>query len=150
MPPYATRQPHANHNMAEGSVISSSTGSSSSSKGNNKAPGTTPMVLVPAPAAKKTKHQSPQASIDEFWSKFNSKTPGRGGPTSLYPSERGHLLILRSCSYDYSAERPICKASRGECSQGDRRWGESGFILRRSSKYLQREGGQNCQGMPTS
>lgn len=35
------------------------------------------IVMAPAPA-KKVKHQSPQDAIDEFWNKFNSKTPGRG------------------------------------------------------------------------
>lgn len=35
------------------------------------------VVMAPAPP-KKIKHQSPQDAIDEFWGKFNSKTPGRG------------------------------------------------------------------------
>jgi len=35
------------------------------------------VYLPPAPTTKKKK-QSPQAAIDEFWGKFNSKTPGRG------------------------------------------------------------------------
>jgi hypothetical protein len=34
-------------------------------------------TIAPAPA-KKVKHLSPQDAIDEFWNKFNSKTPGRG------------------------------------------------------------------------
>ncbi|KAG0652956.1 hypothetical protein D0Z07_0085 [Hyphodiscus hymeniophilus] len=35
------------------------------------------IVMAPAPP-RKVKHQSPQAAIDEFWEKFDSKTPGRG------------------------------------------------------------------------
>lgn len=35
------------------------------------------VVMAPAPP-KKAKHQSPQDAIDELWSNFNSKTPGRG------------------------------------------------------------------------
>ncbi|KUJ13736.1 cysteine proteinase [Mollisia scopiformis] len=35
-----------------------------------------PMVLIPQPPAKKPKKIAPQAAIDEFWAKFNSKTPG--------------------------------------------------------------------------
>jgi hypothetical protein len=62
--------------MAEGSVVSGSYASSSSSAGNNKAGG--PMMLVPAPPPAKKKSQSPQETIDEFWAKFNSKTPGKG------------------------------------------------------------------------
>jgi len=38
---------------------------------------------------KKVKHQSPQEAIDEFWEKFDSKTPGRG--------KSCHSLISRIC-----------------------------------------------------
>jgi hypothetical protein len=62
---------------------SSSTTSSSdiSSKDDdlNKTKDAPYIVMAPAPA-KKVKHQSPQDAIDEFWGKFNSKTPGRGKP----------------------------------------------------------------------
>jgi hypothetical protein len=38
-----------------------------------------PMLLVPAPTkSKKPKHQAPQEAVDEFWAKFNTKTPGKG------------------------------------------------------------------------
>ena len=43
----------------------------------NKTKDTPYIVMAPAPP-KKVKHQSPQDAIDEFWGKFNSKTPGRG------------------------------------------------------------------------
>jgi hypothetical protein len=36
------------------------------------------IVYLPPPPAPKGKKQSPQDAIDEFWSKFDSKTPGRG------------------------------------------------------------------------
>jgi hypothetical protein len=36
------------------------------------------IIYVPPTLAKEKKHQSPQDAIDEFWEKFNSKTPGRG------------------------------------------------------------------------
>lgn len=72
--------------MAEGSVVSGSSGSSSSSDGNKRAAGDTPMMLVPAPAPTKKKSQSPQETIDEFWAKFNSKTPGKG--SSPQPSQK--------------------------------------------------------------
>ncbi|KAH8687438.1 hypothetical protein BGZ60DRAFT_363165 [Tricladium varicosporioides] len=44
------------------------------------------MILVPAPTTKKPKHQAPQDAIDEFWAKFNSKTPGRA--TSILPPNK--------------------------------------------------------------
>jgi len=76
MPQRVLRPPQGNKNMAEGSVSSGS--SSSSSEGNNKAAGDTPMMLIPAPPPTRKKSQSPQQTIDEFWAKFNSKTPGKG------------------------------------------------------------------------
>ena len=40
------------------------------------------IVMAPAPP-KKVKHQSPQDAIDEFWGKFDSKTPGRGKEVNI-------------------------------------------------------------------
>jgi hypothetical protein len=58
---------------------SSSTSSSDSSSREdlNKNKDAPYIVMAPAPP-KKVKHQSPQDAIDEFWGRFNSKTPGRG------------------------------------------------------------------------
>lgn len=57
---------------------SSSTTSSDDSRDEdlNKTKDAPYIVMAPAPP-KKVKHQSPQDAIDEFWGKFNSKTPGR-------------------------------------------------------------------------
>ncbi|KIN05743.1 hypothetical protein OIDMADRAFT_38228 [Oidiodendron maius Zn] len=41
---------------------------------------------MPAPSSKKKMHQSPQEAIDEFWAKFNSKTPGRA--SNILPKEK--------------------------------------------------------------
>ena len=61
-----------------GSSKSSDTSSDDSSRGDPKATRDAPILqLLPAPV-KKTKHQAPQDAIDEFWAKFNSKTPGKG------------------------------------------------------------------------
>ncbi|TVY57332.1 Calpain-5 [Lachnellula cervina] len=70
--------------MAAGSIASS--GSLSSSRANNRAQEATPFMLVAAPLPHKKTKQSPQSSIDEFWSKFNSKTPGRA--TTILPKDR--------------------------------------------------------------
>jgi hypothetical protein len=41
--------------------------------------GDRPILLVPAiMGSKKAKHLAPQQTVDEFWSKFDSKTPGKG------------------------------------------------------------------------
>ncbi|KAH6682865.1 hypothetical protein B0J14DRAFT_133381 [Halenospora varia] len=89
MLPHRYRQPRGNRaeraekaekGEAEGSVCSSS------SSRNAKGPKETPMILIPAPATKKPKHQAPQDAIDEFWAKFNSKTPGRA--TTILPPNK--------------------------------------------------------------
>ena len=36
------------------------------------------ILLIPSDPVKKAKHQAPQEAIDEFWQKFNTKTPGKG------------------------------------------------------------------------
>lgn len=36
------------------------------------------IVVVSTPDVKETKHTSSQDTIDEFWAKFKSKTPGKG------------------------------------------------------------------------
>ena len=58
------------------SVAESAAASNPASLGNPKDGA---IIYMPAPSSKKKKHQSPQEAIDEFWAKFNSKTPGRGG-----------------------------------------------------------------------
>jgi hypothetical protein len=35
-------------------------------------------LIAMAPRAGSAKQQTPQEAIDEFWSKFTTKTPGRG------------------------------------------------------------------------
>ena len=42
--------------------------------------GRTVMAEVPVtlPQPKKTKQQTPQEAIDEFWKKFTTKAPGKG------------------------------------------------------------------------
>lgn len=52
------------------------------------------IVMAPVPP-KKVKHQSPQDAIDEFWEKFNSKTPGRGKllPTASASHTSQHLVL---------------------------------------------------------
>lgn len=42
------------------------------------------MLQLPGASPKKPKVQAPQDSIDEFWSKFKSKTPGKGKSRLLY------------------------------------------------------------------
>jgi len=52
------------------------------------------IVMTPA-SPKKVKHQSPQDAIDEFWGKFNSKTPGRGNyPRVLISS----MKLIYTCA----------------------------------------------------
>jgi hypothetical protein len=36
------------------------------------------VLLLQSTTVKKAKHLAPQDAIDEFWAKFNSKTPGKG------------------------------------------------------------------------
>ncbi len=58
-------------------------GASSSSSSKSRKTKNVPMILVPAPQpVKKSKRQAPQDAIDEFWAKFNSKTPGQGTSSS--------------------------------------------------------------------
>jgi hypothetical protein len=61
-----------------GSHASSSAPSSHSGRESLGNPKGDAILFVPATPAKKKKHLSPQQAIDEFWGKFNSKTPGRG------------------------------------------------------------------------
>ncbi|KAE8449002.1 hypothetical protein EG329_008590 [Mollisiaceae sp. DMI_Dod_QoI] len=51
-----------------------------------------PLVLIPQPPAKKPKKVAPQTAIDEFWTKFNSKTPGIAEtvlPKNVYAKKAG-------------------------------------------------------------
>lgn len=47
----------------------------------------TPLVLIPQPPAKKPKKVAPQDAVDEFWAKFNSKTPGIGNLILIQSAE---------------------------------------------------------------
>lgn len=37
-----------------------------------------PVIVRQPSGRKKTKHQTPQEIVDEFWQKFNTKKPGKG------------------------------------------------------------------------
>jgi hypothetical protein len=58
-----------------------------------------PVTLTQAP--KKNKQQAPQEAIDEFWSKFTTKTPGKGlwyypMASSMRLRTETNVLLLRS------------------------------------------------------
>jgi hypothetical protein len=92
----------------EASVAESAAGSNPASLGNNPKDGA--IIYVPAPSTKKKKHQSPQEAIDDFWAKFNTKTPGRGACCPMKPvvHETNDLAAsnilpkekVRRCSWD--------------------------------------------------
>ncbi|KAM3074584.1 hypothetical protein ACMFMG_008013 [Clarireedia jacksonii] len=76
------------------------------------------IVFVPAAEVKKTKHMSPQDAIDEFWTKFKSKTPGKAStvlPKNFYTqkaSEKANNKVKKGqnavASYEEAAA--ICRA----------------------------------------
>lgn len=79
------RAPKAAPSEAGSAVSGGSRGAPSQAK-------ETPLVLIPQPPAKKPKKVAPQDAIDEFWTKFNSKTPGIATtvlPKNLYAKKAG-------------------------------------------------------------
>jgi hypothetical protein len=69
--------------LGPGLRIMSIVGSERSYIGREVADGPPRTLLTEMPVqivsqAKKAKQQTPQAAIDEFWSKFTTKTPGKG------------------------------------------------------------------------
>ncbi|KAF4635471.1 hypothetical protein G7Y89_g2614 [Cudoniella acicularis] len=107
----AAKAEKAGEAEAEGSVCSSN--SSRNAKGAKE----TPMILMAAPPAKKPKHQSPQDAIDEFWAKFDSKTPGRATtilPTNKFTKEAGKkspkgVVEGENAVSSYEEAAKICK-----------------------------------------
>jgi hypothetical protein len=49
------------------------------------------ILRVADPTPKKVKHQSPQDAIDEFWKKFDTKTPGIGIAPTTSPALFFHI-----------------------------------------------------------
>jgi hypothetical protein len=84
MQAYIHRLKNAKPNAEMRSESSGSSSVTSDQDGLNRAQDGAIVYLPPVPPSKKKK-QSPQAAIDEFWGKFNSKTPGRGKLPGLPP-----------------------------------------------------------------
>jgi hypothetical protein len=88
---------------AEADAMGSAAGATSmpppSDDGANNAGRDGQIIFVPPTPAKKTKKQAPQDAIDEFWKKFDSKTPGRGKSlSSALRQQRVTNLTLRIAS----------------------------------------------------
>lgn len=99
---------------------------------------------------KKTKKQAPQEIIDEFWTKFNTKTPGKGTQEAMKAA-----CMCRRCRtnlYIHSNHDPSCRLL---CQEGRRLYPEGDHnesiilsILRRSCSNMQAQGCQNCERVP--
>ena len=76
-------------NVEMRSRLGSSSSATSDQEGLNRAQDGAIVYLPPVTPSEKKK-QSPQAAIDEFWRKFNSRTPGRG----KLPDEHSCKLFL--------------------------------------------------------
>jgi hypothetical protein len=85
MQAYIHRLKNAKPNAMRSESSSSSSVTSDQDGLNNAKDGA--IVYLPPVAAKKNKKQSPQDAIDEFWGKFDSKTPGRGKRLPNNPSK---------------------------------------------------------------
>ncbi|PQE06950.1 Calpain family cysteine protease protein [Rutstroemia sp. NJR-2017a WRK4] len=105
------------------------------------------IVFVPAAEVKKTKHMSPQDAIDEFWTKFNSKTPGKAStvlPKNLYTqkaSEKANNKVKKGqnavASYEEAAA--ICRAKVAkivkECRRVNQKYRDPHFDIEFDLKW---------------
>ena len=133
-------------NVEMRSRSSSSSSATSDQEGLNRAQDGAIVYLPPVPPSK-NKKQSPQAAIDEFWGKFNSKTPGRG---KLPEEPACKLFLIFSLASTILPKRQIREKGRRENSKGSRSRRECCCIVRAGSQTLQGEGRQDCQRMPSS
>jgi hypothetical protein len=81
------------------------------------------------PTPKKVKHQSPQDAIDEFWKKFDTKTPGIGIAPTTSPPCSLHLLNCTLRSIHNPAKESPCEEGQRKDSQGSRQGEERGSVL---------------------
>ncbi|KAK7959461.1 calpain-8 [Apiospora aurea] len=107
-----------------------------------------PVVLSNLP--RKTKQQTPQQAIDEFWSKFTTKAPGKA--TTVIPQNQYAARAARRCrttatgittqaSYDEAAA--VCQAKVAkivkECRRVNQRYRDPHFDLEFDLKWGKRD-----------
>ncbi|KAK7912089.1 calpain family cysteine protease [Apiospora marii] len=107
-----------------------------------------PVVLPNIP--RKTKQQTPQQAIDEFWSKFTTKAPGKA--TTVIPQNQYAARAAKRCrstatgittqaSYDEAAA--VCKAKVAkivkECRRVNQRYRDPHFDLEFDLKWGKRD-----------
>ena len=73
--------------------------------------------IAPAPA-KKAKHKTPQAAIDEFWAKFDSKTPGIGMSLYSLAPKASRQLTYASIATTIIPENVLAKKARDKTPKG--------------------------------
>jgi hypothetical protein len=128
---------------------SSTSGSSDGSERDedfNRAKDPTLFVMAPAPT-KKVKHQSPQDAIDEFWGKFNSKTPGRGKQTQIF-IQLGVKANGIPLSIHHPPQEQDCDKSERIGPKGRHQGRERRRVVRRGRSDLQRQSCEDRQRMP--
>ncbi|RFU27447.1 hypothetical protein B7463_g8897, partial [Scytalidium lignicola] len=119
--------------------------------GAEKAAPEIPLVLVPLTTTKKPKTKAPQDTIDEFWAKFTTKTPGKAFtilPKNIYAQKagekvpKGDIAGQNACaSYDEAAA--ICKAKVEkivkECRRVNQKYRDPHFDIEFDLKWGKRD-----------
>ncbi|CAD6440215.1 25a5be1b-f331-47d8-a488-368a5033da88 [Sclerotinia trifoliorum] len=105
------------------------------------------IVFVPAVDVKKSKHISPQDAIDEFWVKFNSKTPGKAStvlPKNLYTTKAGKKASKpvtrgKNAVASYEEAAALCKAKVAkivkECRRVNQKYRDPHFDIEFDLKW---------------
>lgn len=155
MQAYIYRLKNAAPNAEMRSEASSSSSSITSDQdGLNKAQDGA-IVYLPPVAPSKKKKQSPQAAIDEFWGKFNSKTPGRAStilPRDKYSKKVGEKIPQgvvpgENAVASYEEAAKICKEKVEkivkECRRVNQKYRDPHFDIEFDLKW----GVNNCLTM---
>ncbi|KAI2602543.1 cysteine proteinase [Hypoxylon sp. NC1633] len=109
--------------------------------------GPTVMAEVPVtlPRNPKKKHQTPQEAIDEFWSKFTTKTPGKA--TTIIPhneyaekvARRSAKAVGTNTQTSYEEAAAVCKAKVAkivkECRRVNQKYRDPHFDLEFDLKW---------------
>ncbi|KAG9228919.1 hypothetical protein BJ875DRAFT_363172, partial [Amylocarpus encephaloides] len=132
-----------------------------------------PMYLMPALAPKKPKRQAPQGTIDEFWAKFDSKTPGKAStilPKNTYAKKASEKASKKpskgeSAVSSYEEAARICKEKVEkivkECKRVNQKYVDKHFDIEFDLKWEQYDtlatltdspetAGPQCQPLPGS
>lgn len=109
------------------------------------------VLLLATQSRKKKKHQAPQDAIDEFWVKFNAKTPGPATkvlPNNPYTAKAGKTAALgavqgekAAASYEEAAKHCKAKVERIvlECRRINHKYRDPHFDIELDLKHYKRD-----------